>query len=320
MISLNRKAMKIVRQIIDNTEDLGCEIIQSDCGATIIDMGLNAPGSWEAAELFVRADLGDLCKTQLGNFTLNEHYKFSTIEIHLDQPLLACLASQIAGWVMGDGEFATIGSGPARSLAVLDSDWYFGDMTNYRDEHHEAVLCVQDQKYPVDEVLIQSAEACHVKPEDFYVLITKTASMTGSMQVSARVMEQICHKFFEKGFDAGQIVHMRGSAPIAPFVKDELKSMGRVNDALIYGSELEVWVDSTDEQIAKVVHQLSGNTSSPRYGDLFEDVFVDCEKNFFNVDHDIHSVAKVQIHNINTGKAFWSGEINYDALERSLLR
>lgn len=319
MISLNKKAMVVVRQIMENAESLGCKVIKMDCGATVIDMGLNMPGSWEAGLLFVRADLGDLCLTQLGNFELNEHYKFSTIEINLDQPLLACLGAQIAGWIMGEGEFATIGSGPARALAVLESDWYFGSMTNYHDEYHEAVLCVQDQKYPSEDVIRQSAEACHVKPEDFYVLITKTASMVGSMQVSARMLEQICHKLFEKNFDAGQIVHMRGSAPIAPFVKDELKSMGRINDALIYGSELEVWVDSTDEQIAKVMHQLSGNTSSPRYGDLFEDVFIDCDKNFFNVDHDIHSVAKVQIHNINTGKAFWSGEINYEALERSLL-
>ena len=124
---------------------------------------------------------------------------------------------------------------------------------------------------------------------------------------------------FEKHFDPAQIVMIRGKAPIAPVVKDELKTMGRINDALIYGSEIEVWVDAEDKDIAKVIHQLAGKTSSPNYGDLFEDVFKEAGCDFFYVDHDVHSVGKIQIHNINTGRAYCAGEINYEALERSFL-
>lgn len=319
MISLNKRAMKVVRQIMEDSEALGCCVKKMDCGATLIDMGVEVRGSWEAALLFVRADLGDLCRAQMGNFRLDENYDLSTIELYVDQPQLACLASQIAGWKIGEGEFGTVGSGPARSLAVLESDWYFGSMTNYRDDYHEAVVCLQDIRFPNDETILQCARDCHVKPENFYILITKTASMVGSVQVSARMLEQVCHKLYEKGFDGKQIVHMKGIAPIAPFVTDELKSMGRVNDALVYGSKLDLWVNSTDEKIAKVIHQLPGCTSSPRYGDRFEDVFVDCGKNFFNVDHDIHSIGKVQIHNINTGRAYSAGEFNIAALKNSIL-
>ncbi|WP_281069099.1 methenyltetrahydromethanopterin cyclohydrolase, partial [Clostridioides difficile] len=43
-------------------------------------------------------------------------------------------------------------------------------------------------------------------------------------------------------------------------------------------------------------------------------------RDFFYVDHDVHSIGKIQIHNINTGKSFSSGEINYSALERSFLK
>ena len=125
------------------------------------------------------------------------------------------MASQIAGWKLGDGEFATIGSGPARSIAHVDSDWYF-EMTDYREENNEAVLCLQDVKYPTDQMAMEVAKACNVKPEDTYILISDSTCVVASIQVSGRMLEQTCHKMFEKGFDAGQIVMIRGTAPIRP--------------------------------------------------------------------------------------------------------
>ena len=52
-----------------------------------------------------------------------------------------------------------------------------------------------------------------------------------------------------------------------------MKSMGRINDALIYGSSVEIWWMHPDEAIEKVIPGLVGKTSSPCYGQLFEDVF-----------------------------------------------
>ena len=71
----------------------------------------------------------------------------------------------------------------------------------------------------------------------------------------------------------------------------------------------------SQEELDKLV----GKTSSPNYGELFEDIFLRAGKDFFYVDHDVHSVAKIQIHNVNTGRAFVSGEINYELLEKSFL-
>lgn len=268
--------------------------------------------------LFTRADIGDLGIVQYGTFRLDEHYSFASIEMFIDEPLVACMASQIAGWKLGTGEYATIGSGPARATAHHPTDWYF-EMTKYKDNWREAVICLQDIKYPTNGMALEVAESCGVKPQDLYMLTSPSTCMVASVQVSARMLEQSCHKMFEKHFDAGQVVHARGTAPIAPFCKDELKTMGRINDALIYGSDVELWVDATDEHIQKTIWQLAGVTSSPCYGEDFEKIFVDADKDFFKIDHDVHSLAKVQIHNINSGRAFRAGEINYDALKRSFL-
>ena len=318
MISLNKLAMKVVDEILEDPEALGCKVIKMDCGATLIDMGLHCKGSWKAGLLFTRASIGDLGIVSLGDFKLNDQYSFSAVEVFIEQPLIACMGSQIAGWKLGEGEFATIGSGPARATAHVASDWYF-EMTDYKDNYDKAVLCIQDVKYPDDKIALEVANACHVKPEDTYLLTSPSTCIVASMQVSARIIEQTCHKMLEKNFHAGQIVMARGKAPIAPIVKDEMKSMGRINDALIYGSEVEVWVDAEDKDIAKVIHQLAAKTSSPNYGDLFEDVFEAAGRDFFYVDHDVHSLGKIQIHNVNTGRAYCAGEINYEALERSFL-
>lgn len=318
MVSINKRAMKVVHKIIDEAEDLGCKVFKLACGATVVDMGLECKGGWEAALLFTRVDIGDLGIVQYGTFPLDEHYSFASIEMFIDEPLVACMGSQIAGWKLGEGDYATIGSGPARATAHHPTDWYF-EMTDYKDNWHEAVICLQDIKYPSDEMALDVAQSCGVKPEDLYILTSPSTCMVATVQVSARMLEQSCHKMFEKNFDAGQVVHARGRAPIAPFCKDELKTMGRINDALIYGSEVELWVDSTDEKIQEVIWKLVGVTSSPNYGEDFEKIFVDADKDFFKIDHDVHSLAKVQIHNINSGKAFRAGEINYDVLKRSFL-
>ena len=60
MVSTNKRAMKVVEEILANAEDLGCKVIKMDCGATIIDMGLECKGSWSAGVLFARACIGDL--------------------------------------------------------------------------------------------------------------------------------------------------------------------------------------------------------------------------------------------------------------------
>ena len=113
--------------------------------------------------------------------------------------------------------------------------------------------------------------------------------MVASIQVSGRMLEQTCHKMFEKDLTRTDCDDP-GNRPIAPIVKDEMKSMGRINDALIYGSSVEIWVDASDEAIEKVDSGAGGQDFAPRYGQLFEDVFEKAGRDFFYVDHDVHSL------------------------------
>ena len=68
MLNINAKAMKVVREIIEDADALGCKVIKMDCGATLIDMGINCEGSWKAGVLFTRASMGDMSTVTLGEF------------------------------------------------------------------------------------------------------------------------------------------------------------------------------------------------------------------------------------------------------------
>ena len=112
MLSLTENVMGVIREILADPEAIGCKVHKLGCGATVVDMGLECKGSWKAALLFTRATLGDLAIVQLGNFKLNDEYSFAAVEVFLEQPMIACMASEIAGWSLGQGEYATIASGP----------------------------------------------------------------------------------------------------------------------------------------------------------------------------------------------------------------
>ena len=145
--SINELAVKVVKEIITRQEEIGVKVIKMKCGTTLIDMGLHAKGSNEAGILFTRVTLGDMATVNLGTWRLNDDFSFGSVELFVTEPLIACLASQIAGWQLGTGEFATIGSGPARAQAVIPTDTYL-NMTPYRDRNDEVVLCIQDIRYP----------------------------------------------------------------------------------------------------------------------------------------------------------------------------
>lgn len=316
--SINQLAVKVVKEIIAREEEIGVKVIKMKCGATLIDMGLQVKGSNEAGILFTRVTLGDMAIVNLGTWKLNDDYSFGSVELFVTEPLIACLASQIAGWQLGSGEFATIGSGPARAQAVIPTDAYL-NMTPYRDRNDEVVLCIQDIRYPDDSIALEVAKACKVSPENVFLLIAPSASIAGGIQVSARMVEEVCHKMHEKGFDVSKVINARGRTPIAPLVLDEVKAIGRINDAILYGGDAEFWVDAADEEIAAVIEKLVSKTSSPYYPELFGVVFERAGRDFYQIDHDFHSIAKLQIHNVRTGRSFVAGEINFDVIHESFL-
>jgi methenyltetrahydromethanopterin cyclohydrolase len=199
----------------------------------------------------------------------------------------------------------------------VEGDPYL-EMTPYREEAEEVVLCIQDTRLPDARMAKEIAEASGVSPDNVYLLAAPAACLVGSVQVSARIIEQVCHKMYENGFDVAKVVNSRGSAPVLPIVRDEVKSMGRINDAILYAGETEFWADAEDEEIARIVPKLTSKDSSPEYGKPFEEIFEEAGRDFYHIDHQVHSIGRIRIHSVRSGKSCTAGEYRHDIIERLL--
>lgn len=309
--------MKIVRKAIEEREKIGIAVHELRNGAKVLDMGVHVPGSWAAGVYFAQANLGGIASVSLGRFDMGSEMSLPSVDVYADDPVVACLGSQIAGWQITSGEFAVIGSGPARSVARVPSDYYLSYIS-YADRNNEVVLCLQATELPNEGIAEKVASGCKVDPSNVYLLVAPSASIVCSIQVPARVLEQTMHKLIENDFDPNQVVFAWGSAPVPPVVSDELKAMGRINDALLYGGVSDFWVRAKDEDCERVVGKLV-TENSPEYGKPFEEIFVAHDKDFYKMDPRIHSMARVQLHNITTGKCFAAGRINREMLSRSFM-
>ena len=115
----------------------------------------------------------------------------SLIEVHTSTPVLACLGSQYAGWSLaaskeetGGKKFFSLGSGPARALAVKEPLF---DELGYRDRHERGALVMEVDRLPPQVVIDKVLRDCALAPDNLTLIVTPTHSVAGTVQVVARV-------------------------------------------------------------------------------------------------------------------------------------
>jgi methenyltetrahydromethanopterin cyclohydrolase len=313
-ISINHEAMKIVRRILQAPAALGVSIERLPSGATVIDMGLHAPGGWVAARYYTLITLGGLGDVSYEPFRLG-YRTLNAVRVMVDHPIEACVASQIAGWRLSAGAFAPILAGPGRALNRADPDKYFS-LIDYRDQSIEGVVAIQTADPITDELAQSIAAACQIEPRDLYILVAPNSSLVCAVQVAARIVEQTLHRMQEEGFDLKQVVSACGFGVIPPQIDDELVSMGRINDSLLYGGEATIYVRGDDAALAALAPVIV-SSNSRAYGKPFGQIFEEAGRDFYAIPLDLHSPAVVYLNNLTTGKTFHAGEINEAILTAS---
>ncbi|MEX2681749.1 MAG: methenyltetrahydromethanopterin cyclohydrolase, partial [Candidatus Sigynarchaeota archaeon] len=139
-----------------------------------------------------------------------------------------------------------------------------------------------------------------------------------------RVVETAIHKLFEvshqKGFKIEDKIRAgHGIAPIAPLAKDDLKAMGRTNDAILAGGNVNLTVDVPKEDEDKLWEVMASVPSSTAkgYGEPFYTAFKAVEFDFYKIDPGIFAPAVVIVNNIQTGKAKVFGKLDAELLKKS---
>lgn len=318
MISVNQRAAALVQRMIDDSEALGLSVTTLANGATVIDAGIKVPGSLAGGQLFAEACLGGLGAVSFTRLAFEDargSFWLPAVSVSVDHPHIACMASQYAGWAIKREKFFAMGSGPARALYAGEE--LFAKL-DYKDRADVAVLLLEGRKLPDEGVAEYVAGKCGVQPSQVILAIAPTASIVGSVQVAARVVETGLHKLVELGWDIKQIVAGYGTCPLAPVASDDLRAIGRTNDGVLYGGQTYYTVRADDAELAALVEKVP-SSSSRDYGTPFYDLFQRYGGDFYKIDPLLFSPAQVTFNNLASGRTFSAGQVNAAVLRTSLL-
>ena len=314
--SINSLSAPKVNQLLELAHGLGVSASRSSNGCLLIDAGISVHGSIEAGRQIAEICLGGLATARLRAARDYENWPWH-VDVHTSHPVIACLASQYAGWSLTYGEgkktFNALGSGPARALGSREPLF---DEIGYRDEADTTCLVLEVDKVPPVEIADKIAERCGVVPENLTLILTPTSSLAGAVQVVARVFESALHKAHSLHFPLSAIVDGMGTVPLCPPSPDFLTAMSRTNDAILFGGHVHLFVSSGNEDAEHLAHRLPSNTSND-YGRPFAEVFKEADFDFYNLDPMLFSPARVTVSSLKTGRSFQAGDIDLSALNAS---
>ena len=314
-VSVNRLAWRLAEELLNNQGFYGVHASNSSAGATIVDAGVNVPGGFQAGKMLTEICMGGCGKAEMG-FKRYGDLEFLSITVSTDQPAIAALGSQFAGWRIKEGDSIAIGSGPARALALKPKEIY--EEIDYQDSYDKAVLTLESNSLPSDMLIEKVSKACNITAENLIIVVAPTASIAGLTQVAGRIVEVGIHKLRTLGLSPKAIRYACGYAPIPPLCTDFEVAVARTNDAILYGGTVYCTVDFDDEATLKKIVEQAPSKTSKDYGKPFLQIFREADRDFYKIDHDLFAPAVLMVNNAKTGRVFKSGEINPKVLAESL--
>ncbi len=312
--SVNQLANVLVAQLIANAEALKIGVSKHESGCTIVDAGIQQAGCAEAGRL-----IAEICMGGLGEVSLQADHRFlgfnDAISVTSVQPVLACLASQYAGWALSYEKFFSLGSGPARALAQRED--LFKEL-EYKDSADSTCIVLETDKIPPVQVVDKIVRDTQIPVEILTIILTPTTSIAGVVQIVSRVLEVALHKAHALHFPLENIVSGSGVAVLPPVSRDFMTAMGRTNDAILFGGEVRLQVRCDDAAAAELALNLP-SSSSKDYGKTFAQVFKFYNMDFYKIDAMLFSPAKVTVTNLHTGHVFEGGQLSSDLINLSFV-
>jgi methenyltetrahydromethanopterin cyclohydrolase len=276
---LNRRAREIVEPLLADPGRYGAACHRIG-GAWVVDCGVRAAGGSEAGLLMARAALAGLATVELhpagGPEAAWPGCPWPAVAVASREPVAACLAAQYAGWrVKAPGYFA-MASGPLRA-AIGREDLF--DTIGGRERPETAVGLLEASALPPAEVCQTLAAEAGVPTDALVLLVARTASVAGTLQVVARSLETALHKLHDLHFDVGRIHGGRGIAPLPPPAAD-----ARVAPQAVSGA-------------------------SPAAGEPFLRLFERAGRDFYALDPALFAPACLELVHADTGRRHRAGRI-----------
>lgn len=315
-VSVNERAAKLVSQLMADAAELRLSVSRGELGETLIDSGSRSLGGIAAGLRIAAICMGGLGDVTLAPSSATPRWPW-TLAVRSSNPVIACLASQYAGWRLTDDgagkPFFALGSGPARALARREPLF---DHLSYADSAAHATLVIESGGPPPANVVAKVAADCRVTPNDLTIIFAPTQSLVGCTQIAARALEVALHKAHELGYPLDRVVDGLGAAPLCPPHPDFVTAMGRTNDAIIFAGRVQLYVTGPADDARALACNLPSNVSR-HYGRPFAQIFKEVKGDFYAIDPMLFSPAKIAVTALETGESFHAGEINLGLLDAS---
>jgi methenyltetrahydromethanopterin cyclohydrolase len=313
-VSMNGRIAGLVDAVAADPEMSWVQVRTLDSGARLIDCGAEARGGLNAGLIFASTCLGGMGRVEPAPVVVGDR-TWPGVGVSVDEPAAGCLASQYAGWKLEHEKFFAMASGPGRALARAEP--LFEELRWHEPAGTDvAILCLETRDEPPAAVVEKVASRCGVAPERVTFLIAPTASICGSVQISARVVETALHKLHELGVDPERVRYGWGCCPVAPVAKDDPTAIGRTNDAVLYGGTVHLWLDGPDDEVAELAAKLP-SSASDAFGTPFGEQLKAADWDFYKIDPMLFSPAEVTLTSTESGRAHHAGGHAPDVLERS---
>lgn len=312
-MKLNQHTIDLCGRMVAAAARLRIEVSHCPAGSRIIDCGLDAPGGLEAGRRMAEvcmAGLGDVSLTPLSGLAR----AMLGVAVRTDHPMVACLASQHAGWQVNVKKYAALGSGPMRAAASKEALF---DAIGHQDAEPMVVGVLEGTQRPNSEVCEYLARECGITPPSLTLLVTSAASLAGTVLAASRTIETAMSKLLRLGFDLFRVESGFGLAPLPAVGQDDLATMGRAQDAILYGSEATLWVRGDDESLAAVGRELPSE-ASPEHGQPFLNVLARCDQDAQRAALALSGPAVVNLFNLDTGRSFRFGRMMPELLEAEM--
>jgi methenyltetrahydromethanopterin cyclohydrolase len=315
-LSVNGRAQALIDSMKSQAAELKIAVTRGRQGETLIDAGHAADGGIAAGIALARICMGGLGEVALIADEALPRWPW-TITVYSAHPVIACLASQYAGWRLTHGEgkdaWFALGSGPARALSRPEPLF---ETLRYRDAADSAALVIEGAAPPPPAIVEKVAQSCGLAPDRLTFLYAPTQSPAGGTQIVARVLEVAMHKAHELKFPLDRIVEGMGAAPLAPPHPDLVTAMGRTNDAIIYGGRVQLFVTGPAAD-ARALAEALPSRASRDYGRPFAEVFKRFKGDFYAIDPLLFSPAAVVVTALETGESFHAGGVNNELIDAS---
>lgn len=315
--SVNRLAAPVLDRLLREADSLRIAVERDAAGVTIVDAGVTARGSIAAG-----LQIAELCMGGLGEVRHEAAPREGWpdwLHVRSSQPVLSCLASQYAGWSLaaskeetGGKKFFALGSGPARALAAKEA--LFGEL-GYRDNADRGVLVLEVDRPPPPVIVAKVLRDCGLQAQDLAFVLTPTASLAGTTQIVARVLEVALHRAHELKFALRDILEGIACAPLPAAGADTLQAMARTNDAILYGGQVHLTVAGEAEAARELARRLPSENSRD-FGRSFGELFAAAGHDFYKLDGALFAPAEVWVSHAPSGQTWHAGRLHMDLLRK----